>query len=75
MRRAVLTEAEGADRKAASFFAHLSRSDMAMLERHSVPAYELALMEEVSRLLFSAMLPQRSETVPSQLLAHCLGRT
>lgn len=72
MRRAVLTEAEGADRKAASFFAHNSRSDIAMLERHNVPAHELALMEEVSRLLFSEMLPQRRETVPSRLLAHCL---
>lgn len=72
MRRAVLTEAEGADRKAASFFAHNSRSDMAELERHSVPAHELALMEEVSRLLFSTMLPQRSETAPSRLLADCL---
>ena len=72
MRRAVITETEGANRKAVSFFAHCSRSDMAELERHSIPAHELALMEEVSRLLFSAMLSQRRETAPGRLLAHCL---
>ena len=70
--RAHIAEAEGVDRKAASFFAHTSRSDMAELERHNVHAYELALIEEVSRLLFSEMLPRRRETVPGRLLAHCL---
>jgi hypothetical protein len=72
LKRAHTTEVEGADRKTASFFAHCSRSDMAMLERHNVHAYELALIEEVSRLLFSAMLPQRPEAAPGQILAHCL---
>ena len=72
LKRAHIAEVEGADRKAASFFSHCSRSDMAELERHSVHAYELALIEEVSRSLFSAMLPQRPETAPGRLLAHCL---